>query len=215
MEKFNNYRKILLFVFIGSLIMKVGKSEMPPVPPNPDEGSEFSCTNIYKKFREVTEWYQKAQIENMEQSQKIKQYEQLILKGYTENFETRKSLVDFEIDNLKANGKNLTTQLQQYQRDIRKIKQESDARLDTNSREIENLKLRLSAIESKPEIPPMIQRSSQSGVFFNYYGARQQGSEYADPNGNVRISYRFKGSESDEKSFDAKTGIFTTKSGIF
>ena len=53
----------------------------------------------------------------MEQSQKIKQYEQLILKGYTENFETRKSLVDFEIDNLKANGKNLTTQLQQYQRE--------------------------------------------------------------------------------------------------
>ena len=49
-------------------------------------------------------------------SQKIKQYEQLILKGYTENFESRKSLVDFEIENLKANEKNLTIQVQQYQR---------------------------------------------------------------------------------------------------
>ena len=65
----------------------------------------------------MTEWYQKAQIENMVLSQKIKQYEQLILKGYTENFESRKSLVDFEIDNLKANEKNLTMQLQQYHRE--------------------------------------------------------------------------------------------------
>ena len=87
------YRKILFFVFIGL------------------------CTNIYKKFREVTELYQKAQIENMELSRKIKQYEQLILKGYTEKFESRKSLVDSEIDNLKANEENLKVQLQQYQRE--------------------------------------------------------------------------------------------------
>lgn len=52
----------------------------------------------------------------MEQSQKIKQYEKLILKGYNENFESRKSLVDFEIDGLKAKEQNLTNTLHKYQR---------------------------------------------------------------------------------------------------
>ena len=80
-------------------------------------------------------------------------------------------------------------------RDIEKIKQESNVRRDKNSREIENLKLRLSAIESKPEIPPIIQKSAQSGVYFNYYGASKLGSTNTDPDGNVRIYYQSKGSE--------------------
>ena len=63
--------------------------------------SEFSCTNIYKKFREVTEWYQKSEIDNMAQAHKIKQYEQLILKGYAENFETRTKLVDTKISKIE------------------------------------------------------------------------------------------------------------------
>ena len=69
--------------------------------------SDFSCTNIYKKFREVTEWYQKSEIDNRAQAHKIKQYEQLILKGYAENFENRKKLVDTKISKIEQTYANL------------------------------------------------------------------------------------------------------------
>ena len=43
----------------------------------------------------------------MAQAHKIKQYEQLILKGYAENFETRTKLVDTKISKIEKDYANL------------------------------------------------------------------------------------------------------------
>lgn len=43
----------------------------------------------------------------MAQAHKIKQYEQLIMKGFAENFETRTKLVDTKISEIEKNSANL------------------------------------------------------------------------------------------------------------
>lgn len=46
----------------------------------------------------------------MAQAHKIKQYEQLILKGYAENFETRTKFVDAKISEIVQNSANLNVE---------------------------------------------------------------------------------------------------------
>lgn len=79
--------------------------------------------------------------------------------------------------------------------------------ISLEARDLEDLKIRLTAIESKPQEQPFIQRSSEKGVYFNYYGARQKGSASSDARGWVEISYRQKGSE--------RKGLFTEMINIF